>query len=369
MSIKSAMLNKAALNKVPVSGTFELTPRCNMNCKMCYIRRSPDDINALQSEISAEDWIEFGKECADNGMLFLLLTGGEPFLRKDFRTIYEGLKKLGLYISINSNGTFINKETVEWLKKDPPSEINITLYGASRETYMKLCGFANGFDLALQAIQLLTEAGIKVNINVSLTKLNVHDLEKIVAIGKKYDVTMKIASYMFPPVRKDNSEINTEARFTAEECGDIRLRTLKAQFSEDEYMNILRTLQKGDFSVIGSEECERPEGDSTTCMAGRSSFWITYDGRMTPCGMINSPIAFPFRDGMSTSWKYIAGETDKIRMPVQCTDCKAKKICKVCMAITTAEGNGDASVRPEYLCRSTERFLQNLNNMNPEKEY
>lgn len=68
-------------------------------------------------------------------MLFLLLTGGEPFLRKDFRQIYTELKKLGLLISINTNATLIDEETVEWLKKDPPMKVNVTLYGGGNETY------------------------------------------------------------------------------------------------------------------------------------------------------------------------------------------------------------------------------------------
>jgi len=120
--LRKFLYQKAAHNKTPLSGTFELTPRCNMNCRMCYIRMSEEEMRARGREFTAEEWIEMGKICAKEGMLFLLLTGGEPFLRKDFRQIYTELKKLGLLISINSNATMIDEETVEWLEKRSPDE-------------------------------------------------------------------------------------------------------------------------------------------------------------------------------------------------------------------------------------------------------
>ena len=129
---------KAAQQGVPLSGTFELTPCCNMACKMCYVRMTKAEQEALSPLRTSQEWIELGRNAKEKGMLYLLLTGGEPFLRQDFREIFQSLHHMGLILSINSNGTLINEETVEWLKQTPPSRINITLYGASDETYERL---------------------------------------------------------------------------------------------------------------------------------------------------------------------------------------------------------------------------------------
>ena len=191
---------KASRLHIPLSGTFELTPVCNMNCKMCYVRMSRAEQEAVHPLRTAEEWLELGKNARDRGMLYLLLTGGEPFLRPDFREILSGLHQMGLLITINSNGTLIDEETVEWLKESPPVRINITLYGASDETYEILCGNPEGFTQVTKAIRLLKEAGITVKINCSLTPYNAGDLEKIFAFCKEEQLIIQATSYMFPPI-------------------------------------------------------------------------------------------------------------------------------------------------------------------------
>ena len=133
--ITKYLMAKAVRQKIPLSGIFELTPLCNMNCRMCYVRMNREEQEKIAPLGTVEQWLEVGKEARDSGMLYLLLTGGEPFLRKDFREIYQGLYDQGIIIEINSNGTLIDEQTVAWLKEVPPQRINITLYGASDVTY------------------------------------------------------------------------------------------------------------------------------------------------------------------------------------------------------------------------------------------
>ena len=106
-------------------------------------------IHLLQESIAplvdADRWLTLAEQAKNAGMLYLLLTGGEPFLHPQFRQILEGLHKMGLVISINSNGTLIDEATVAWLKNCPPVRINISLYGASDTTYARLCSNPKGF--------------------------------------------------------------------------------------------------------------------------------------------------------------------------------------------------------------------------------
>ena len=92
--LRKYLYQKAAHNKVPLSGTFELTPRCNMNCRMCYIRMSEAEMRARGREYTAEEWIEMGKACAKEGMLFFAADWrGTIFLEKIFRQILYRVKE------------------------------------------------------------------------------------------------------------------------------------------------------------------------------------------------------------------------------------------------------------------------------------
>lgn len=363
--VRKYFYQKAARNRTPISGTFELTPRCNMNCRMCYIRMTEAEQRARGREITAGEWIAMGKTCAEQGMLFLLLTGGEPFLRRDFREIYTGLKELGLLISINTNATLIDEETVCWLAQDPPTKVNVTLYGGGNETYRRLCGHPTGFDAAARAVDLMKEAGIFVNINTSFTKYNIEDMEALAAFGKSRGIRVNAATYMFPPVRSAREgKVDQAVRFTPEEAGIARARSEILTMEPEELERRLCSLHAGLGEMSEEDaDCERTPDEPMGCMAGRASFWITWDGRMTPCGMISHPAARPFEQGFVPAWQYITEETAKIFMPPECRDCGKRFACTVCGALCIAE-SGCSHKRPDYLCRQTEVFLAEM-----EKEY
>lgn len=331
-----------------------------MNCRMCYIHMDEKEIRERGRERTAQEWIEMGKACARSGMLFLLLTGGEPFLRSDFREIYTELKKLGLLITINTNGTLIDEETVEWLKKDPPIMMNITLYGEKEETYERLCGYKGGYARTVKAIEMLTEAGIQVSINVSLTRCNEKDREGILRFAIERELPFRIASYMFPPVRNaKNGKTDDEVRFTAAESAKARYECLRQQVGEETFAKMKEAFRKG--KMIPAEpldDCIRSSTEKMGCMAGRGSFWITWDGRMTPCGMMNDPAVRPFETGFEKSWKQLVKEAGKICLPPECGKCEARPVCMVCGALSKAEGNGDSMKRPQYLCEISKEYIR-----------
>ena len=156
-------LRAAAKEKsIPFKGVFELTPRCNFDCNMCYVHLKPDEIPAVGREFTTEEWISIAREAQEAGTIELTLTGGEPFVRPDFREIYEAIHDMGFLIQIFSNGYLLTEETVEWLKKRPPHTMRFTLYGASDETYEKVCGIKQGFTRVKHSVELLKKAGIPV---------------------------------------------------------------------------------------------------------------------------------------------------------------------------------------------------------------
>ena len=185
---------------LPIAGNFEITAICNFNCPMCYVHLLKEDAQAKKKELSAEEWIKIIREAKDCGMVFALITGGEPFVRQDFFEIYGAMKEMGILVSINTNGSMLCGEIRRKLIENPPFRINVSLYGGCEETYKNMCG-NEAFDSVMENIRAIKEAGIDVRINLSITQYNRQDVEKIYEIANKIGANIKASSYMYPPVR------------------------------------------------------------------------------------------------------------------------------------------------------------------------
>lgn len=347
---------KAAMLGIPLNGTFELTPCCNMSCKMCYVRLTKPEQEAIAPLRTAQEWLELGRAARDAGMIYLLLTGGEPFLRPDFRDIFQGLHKMGFVLSINTNGTLIDENTVQWLKQTAPMRVNITLYGASNETYGRLCGNPHGFSQAVRGIRLLKEAGITVRINCSLTPLNAADAEGIFDFAKKEGLLVQATSYMFPPLRRDLSMVGFNTRFSPEEAAYYSAKIASLMHGEEDF---LKSLENG-LPPIPAETEDCPEltcqGEGIRCRAGKCSFWVTWNGAIMPCGML--PVEDPvnvFEVGFPAAWQLTRDAAASIRLPAQCASCAARDNCKACAAMVYTE-SGNYQAVPQYRCQMTRAY-------------
>lgn len=346
------LYQKAATAGMPLSGTFELTPVCNMDCKMCYVRLSQQTQRSIGALADAQQWLELGREARKAGMLYLLITGGEPFMHPQFRQIMEGLHKMGFLITINSNGTLIDEDVVSWLKNCPPVRINISLYGASNETYAALCGNPRGFTQTTKAIRLLKEAGIQVKLNCSLMPHNVGDLEKIVTYAEENGLVLQVATYMFPPIRKDGALVGTNDRFSPQDAAYYMAYTDYLQLGSERFL-----AQEGKIPAPLCPEVSNEQfGDGIRCRAGKCSFWITWQGNMLPCGMFpteSSPNVF--HDPFEKVWDQVKRDTAAIRLPGQCAHCSAKNFCHACAAMVIAE-SGNFQKVPQYRCDMIHAF-------------
>ena len=348
-AITEYLHRKASASRIPLSGTFELTPVCNMNCRMCYVRMSHQQQQAIRPLRSAREWLSLAEEAKKHGMLYLLITGGEPFLHPEFRQILTGLQKMGFVISINSNGTLIDEQTVAWLKECPPTRINITLYGASDETYDRLCCNPRGFTQVTRAIRLLKEAGILVKLNCSITPHNAHDLEKIIAFAREEKLVVQATSYMFPPLRRDPSKIGQNDRFTPEEAAYYSAK-VEALLGGKEAFLARPEEEIPPLPSETEENCDAP-GDKIRCRAGKCSFWVTWEGELMPCGMIpGNRDGNVFDIGFLPAWKKAMETVDAIRLPPKCAACGIKDTCRACAAMVLTE-TGCYSKVPEYRCQ------------------
>ena len=336
---------------LPVGGNFELTARCNFHCPMCYIHLSQAEVDAAGRELTADQWIDLARQARDRGMMFALLTGGEPFVRKDFFEIYEAMKAMGLMISINSNGSMLDGAIRERLLENPPARMNISLYGGCRETYRNMCG-QDAFGRVTENIRALKAGGVDVRVNVSLTPHNREDVSKIFHICRDMGVHAKATSYMYPPIRVNGVP---GSRMTAEEAARCTVEWDLLRFTPEQFAQRAENMRS--LTSVEVRECAADPDAGVECRAGYSTFWLTWDGRMLPCGMMPGPTAYPLEEGFDSAWQKIREETRKIRTPQACGTCPNREVCHVCAAICVTETGAFDGV-PEYVCRQTEETVR-----------
>ena len=341
----------ASEKRVPISGTFELTPLCNVDCKMGYVKLSRAQQEALGPLRTAADWTALAKSCADAGLVYLLITGGEPLTHPEFQEILEGLAPLGFLMSINTNGTLIDENKAALLRDCGVLRANVSLYGMSRDAYARLCGDGDCFEKAMAGIRNLLAVGIRVKLSFSLTPQNADQLPLVAAFAEQEGLVLQVASYLFPPLRRDPTQAGAGNRFPPKQAA------YHAAYAD------LLTLGKERFLSFDATGFAPPEEDDCTaapdgirCRAGKCSFWITWQGVLTPCGM------FPtegWENAMETTfpdaWERVVRRVEEIRLPAKCAVCDIRNTCRACAAMVLTE-SGSFHRAPQYRCEMMEAY-------------
>ena len=351
-SIEKALNRKADENRIPLGGGFELLPFCNMNCNMCYVRNN--EPSQWKNVLSAEQWIEIAQKAQNAGTLYILLTGGEPLLHPQFREIYQSLANMGFILTVNTNGTLIDESWADFFAETPCRRLNVTLYGASNETYARLCHNPKGFDQTVTALKLLKERGCRVRINVTLVKENRDDLEQIVALSRSLDIPFVPTAYMFPPTRKEQRHFY-ESRMSPAEAAESRLAATFYRNPDIDPAEQARAL----IDTITGPRGVMVRNYGFSCKATLSEYWVNWKGELSPCGMIPTPRENLLKTDFLKAWQRIGNICDSEKTCVTCRTCAKKMFCQSCAAACLSE-TGTFSGRPEYLCQVTDEMLEKV---------
>lgn len=356
MTYLQYLLDKSCAKRLPVSGTMELTGRCNFSCKMCYIHQTGCD--TAEKELTTAQWLAIAQQLQQAGTLTMLLTGGEPLLRSDFSEIYLNCKRLGLLLSVNTNGSLLTPVLFDMLRKSKPLVLNISLYGASEETYCRLCGVKGMFDRVSANLRELKRLEIPVKINYTVTEENFDDRDAIYAFARENGFHVGQTTYLFPPARIARPSC-TYARVSPERAAELLFACERCHYPAAELQERLlrRPAPTDDCGTLPDGKAPRtsfPTDGQMHCRAGVSSYWVTYDGTLQACGMLPSPAVNLTQTPFSEAWRQLRAGRDAIRLPKKCTACRLRETCEICAAICASEGGFDTP--PDYICKKTQRY-------------
>jgi len=192
-------LSKKRNKPLPTSVMFEITQRCNLRCKFCYLGKQ---INT-EPDMPIEKIFSIIDQLESLGCMEVILLGGEPLIRKDFVQIYKYIKERGMLVTIWTNGTLITPRIADLFKKYPPHHLRISLYAGSPEGYEKISGNRNAFEKIKRGVNLLKKRKIPFTLRSLITKVNFEEFKKMKDFAKRLGVNFHARTCVTSTTNRD----------------------------------------------------------------------------------------------------------------------------------------------------------------------
>lgn len=318
----------------PITGSLELTLRCNVRCRHCYILYP----GATSGEMSTGEVKSILDRLAEKGVLFLLLTGGEIFARCDFREIYLHAKRLGFLLTLFTNATLVDDDLADFLAEWPPRRVEVTIYGHTEETYERVTGMKGSFRRFRDGVARLRERGITLGLKTVVLRSNAHEFAAIRAWAKERSATFRFDTMINP--RLDGGRQPLLERLDPERVAgfdgiDARERAHYGRLKE------LARMKPHD-------------GRAFRCGAGVGTFHVDPRGQIHPC-MLWRATPYDLKAGTFAGWREHMDRLRAQQVPADsgCRSCQHRTACNNCAATSQLEA-GEAGRPVAYFCRINE---------------
>lgn len=252
----------------PTGAAIELTTRCNLSCKYCFVTPSP-------SELTTSELCSVIDRLAESGIISLLLTGGEPFLRTDIMTILDHIISRNFFDTvILTNGTCISWDHITLLQNHKKyfGYIRFSFFSHKPQVHDAFTGEKGSFDAALAAADALHTAGVTVWVIINLTESNIDTLDETTSFFKDRGFQTHIGPTKInttEEIKEDFAQTTSISFYrkylsrTTPEGRKILREKFETQCLHDPFNNLLCEKMFGMFSILAN-------GDMVPCLSFRN---------------------------------------------------------------------------------------------------
>jgi len=329
---------RTASRRVPIAGILELTSRCNLRCVHCYLGAQEEQRKKRRLEMSTERVKAVIDDVVANGCLYLAITGGDPMVRRDFPEIYRHAREQGLIVTVLCDGVLVSEKIVALFREYPPFNVDISLYGATAETYEAVTRTQGSYARCLRGIRRLLAAGIPVSLKTVLMSINQHELDDMRRMAEELGVSFRMDAALFPCLPHHDR-------------GPLDLRVSPREAVAKELSDPERLQEWIEYAERRRDQA--PAEGLYVCGAGLTNFYVDPFGFVSPCLM-------------TTRYRYPLGESDfaslwagplaalrgkRPRESYPCNTCEIRTACTACPAFNFQE-TGQEDVKSEYVCET-----------------
>lgn len=325
---------------VPKWIAWEITRRCNLKCVHC--RSSSEMEVGEHPDFSFEQAKSILDDISSYANPVMVLSGGEPLLRKDVFEIAKYGDSKGLRMCLATNGTLVNQDICDRIKGADIKMVSLSLDGAKAETHDDFRNQKGAFDGTMNAIRLFNKNNIPFLINSSFTVRNREEIPEIYKLVKSLGAT---AWYMFMIVPTGRGEDIMEELIPEQVYDEILEWHYEMEKEEDEllmrptcaphYYRIVRQKAKEEGSNFKRRNLKFSTGGSKGCLAGQLICLIDVDGEVLPCSYFPKSAGNVLKTPFKTIWEdseFFKELRDFKNYKDNCGRCEYVNVCGGCRA-------------------------------------
>ena len=284
---KLKLARAAAFKNLPVYVQFYITARCNLRCDQCNIIYANSDCR----EVTIDEIKRIADNLAEIGVAIVLLTGGEPFIRKDIHEIIYAFESRGIHVRMQTNG-FASEEMIQKAIEAGGRDISISLDSLVSSKQDKINGgYRESWDRAIETISYFTKYLPPKNSFASLGCVlqphNIKDIENVIRFGSYIGwytslVPAHVTEYLVPRGFRtfDKNLIFKETEYSIVKNIIQRVREMRDEgyllYDSDQYLDdILRFIMK--------RPIEWREKNKGNCDSPNLYFALLPNGEFAPC--------------------------------------------------------------------------------------
>jgi heme b synthase len=319
---------------------WEITRRCNLKCVHC---RSSSEMEAKgHPDFSTEEAFRVIDEISSYAKPVLVLSGGEPLLRKDVFDIAKYGTSKDLRMCIATNGALVTEEICEGMKASGIKMVSLSLDGSTAEVHDNFRNQKGAFAGVVNATELFNKHGIKFLINSSFTKRNQQEIPKVYKLAKKLGAT---AWYMFMIVPTGRGEDIMSELISKEDYEELLEWHYEMEKNEKDllvrptcaphYYRVVLQKQKEEGEKIERRTLKFSTGGSKGCLAGQLICLIDVDGNVLPCSYFPKPAGNIRKQSFKDIWENSELFKDMRNFKAykgRCGSCEYVNVCGGCRA-------------------------------------
>ena len=323
-------LKKFSMHNIPLSVGMWVTEDCDLDCVHCMRNRFPTN------ELDTKEWKDIILQLKRENTLSLTFSGGEAFKRDDFFELASFVREQGFSLSVNSNGTLLDRNKVKKLKKLHLNYIQIALYGLDAKIHDSITRVSGSLAKSLNTIRLLQEYGINFRVRSEVMRDNFSQLELLIKEARKQNWDLITSCIVFPTL--DGKGYPLEYMITDDQ---LKYAARKKLFSHDYHLD--------GFKPKGVREYYLSS-------IGRGSLATFPKGQVYPAVTMQIELGNLRKDSLRTIWRE-SSALKKIRKlkitDYKCYSCKYFGRCGWDAGLSLCE-SGNITARCEQWCKIME---------------